>query len=289
MPRANYDLPSELLEKAIANRRVIAFQLEKGGVGKTPFTFHFATTLAEAGCKVLCIDLDPQNDLTTTLTRYATNFREPFTREEMSLANTFTVFDDSVTPTPLKVSDNLDLLVGSPLLVGLQGMSNDKMIMMREFVDSAEAAEYDFVFIDSPPTTGNYTTAGALAATHLIFPVKPEDYSEKALRKQMKTYSRLSVYNPRLKILGVLLTDVKKNVVIDDYYVSLIRGQEEDSSDDDRRTGELVFKQTLHSKADYKYSVTHATPLLRYRKTELADEFYWLIVEMLERLVEGDQ
>tara|TARA_R110001583_G_scaffold195401_1_gene372754 strand:- start:22757 stop:23626 length:870 start_codon:yes stop_codon:yes gene_type:complete len=288
MPRANYDLPEELLEKAIAKRRVIAFQLEKGGVGKTPFTFHFATTLAEAGCKVLCVDLDPQGDLTTTVTRYAEAFREPFTREELSMANTFSVFDDTAEPVPLKVSDNLDLMVGSPLLVGLQGMSNDKMIMLREFVQRPECDDYDFVFIDSPPTTGNYTTAGALAASHIVIPVKPENYSEKALRKHMRTINRLSVYNPGLKVLGVLITDVKRGVVIDDFYVSVIRGADEEATGETQDMGKLAFSQVLHQRADYKYSIDFATPLLRFKKSELADEFYALVVEMLERMVAGD-
>ena len=98
MPRANYDLPEELLEKVIMQRRhVIAVQNEKGGEAKTPYTFHIATALAEAGCKVLCIDLDPQGDLTTTMALYALDLRGQFTANELALANTFTIFDDDAS------------------------------------------------------------------------------------------------------------------------------------------------------------------------------------------------
>ena len=168
MPRANYDLPEELLEKVIMQRRhVIAVQNEKGGVAKTPYTFHIATALAEAGCKVLCIDLDPQGDLTTTMALYALDLRGQFTANELALANTFTIFDDDASSIPVKIGENLELMVGSHSLVGLQGMGQDRMVLLQEFARGPHpdgGDDYDFVFIDCPPVAGNYTTAAAMAA-----------------------------------------------------------------------------------------------------------------------------
>lgn len=291
MPRANYDLPEDLLERVIMqSRHVIAVQNEKGGVAKTPYTFHIATALAEAGCKVLCIDLDPQGDLTTTMALYALESREEFTAQELALANTFTVFDDNATSIPLKISDNLELMVGSHALVGLQGMGQDRMILLQEFArgphpDGGE--DYDFVFIDCPPTAGNYTTAAAMAATDILIPTRPEEYSDKAVRKHVKTIERLKTYNPVLSVLGVLITDVRKNVNIESDFVDKIRGVGLDD-EDAQKIGQLVFNTQVHKKASFNAATTMAVPLFRYERSELADELYAVLVEMLERMAKGE-
>jgi chromosome partitioning protein len=289
MPRANYDLPVELIGNALKNGRpVIAVQNEKGGVGKTPYTFHIAASLAEEGARVLCIDLDPQGDLTSTLTLYSHLLgKPPFKAADMAMANTFTVFDDDTETVPISISENLDLLIGTNVLVGLQGMTQDRMIMLREFVDAHN--EYDFVFIDSPPTAGNYTTAGAMAASHVIIPVRPDEYPDKAMRKHFRTIERLKTYNSRLEVLGVIISDVRKNVNIMKDFIDKIRGEDEFANEDAKRIGKKVFNTLVHQKAAFSEATTQATPLLRYEKSELADQFYYLVCEMLERLAKGDQ
>jgi chromosome partitioning protein len=297
MPRANYDLPEELLEKVIVQRRhVIAVQNEKGGVAKTPYTFHMATALAEAGCKVLCIDLDPQGDLTTTLALYALEYRGDFTAQELALANTFTVFDDDASSIPLKINDNLELMVGSHSLVGLQGMGQDRMVMLQEFgrgPHPSGGVDYDFVFIDCPPVAGNYTTAAAMAATDILIPTRPEEYSDKAVRKHVKTIERLKPYNPVINVLGVLITDVRKNVNIESDFVDKIRGHGFEEADEKVRAeaekiGRLVFNAQVHKKASFNAATTMGVPLFRYEKSELVDELYAVLVEMLERMAEGE-
>src|SRR4051812_24840398 len=142
--------------------RIVALLNQKGGVGKTTVTLGLASAAAEAGHKVLVVDLDPQASSTWVL---GVDPEEP----ELSTAEVIgkTSAADAIYESAWH--ENIHIMPGSKRL---QGREQGKPTRLRAALQDV-ADEYDAVLIDCPPSLGNLTLSGLTAADHAVIVVEP--------------------------------------------------------------------------------------------------------------------
>ena len=184
--------------------KVIAIANQKGGVGKTTTAINLGGALAQLGKRVLCLDLDPQANLTVglgiDLNSVDKNIADVLVQPEVSL-------ESIIRPTKTKNVDvapaTLELSAAEVELFNSIG----REMALRDKLTPEIAQRYEYILIDCPPTLGLLTLNALVAANGVIIPVQTQYYALKgvaALLRIIKTVqSRL---NPGLKVLGLLPT-----------------------------------------------------------------------------------
>jgi len=180
---------------------IYAIANQKGGVGKTTTAVNTAACVAEAGLRVLLIDIDPQCNATVGLG--VDKNTSPSIYDV--LAGTASISEAAV---PTDVSD-LSLVPASPELAGatveLPRMAGSEM-RLRDALGGVREA-YDFTFLDCPPSLGPLTVGALVAADKVIVPVQTEYYALEGLAGLLDTLELIKrELNPRLSIAGMLLT-----------------------------------------------------------------------------------
>ena len=182
--------------------RIIGIINAKGGVGKTTSVLSLGSFLAAKGKYVLIVDLDPQANATSGLGVRLGD-------DHVNLYHTLVA--DTEPEAIIKKTSlfGLDLLPSAPSLAG----ANVELVETEEREFSLKKAldrirtNYDYVLIDSPPSLGLLTINGLVAAEQVIIPVQCEYYALEGLTQLFKTIDMVRAsLNPRLQILGVLLT-----------------------------------------------------------------------------------
>ena len=185
--------------------RIIAIANQKGGVGKTTTAINLAGSLAEQGYRVLCVDMDPQANLTVGL---GINLRNVERSIADVLVDPSVSLDDVVVPTQTPgvdvVPSTIDLSATENVLFSAIGREQ----ALRDVLSSPTAARYDYVLIDCPPTLGLLTLNALVAADGVIIPVQTQYYALKGFTALMNviTQIRTKGLNPRLRVLGLLAT-----------------------------------------------------------------------------------
>ncbi len=182
--------------------RIIAMVNQKGGVGKTTTVVNLAAALASAGRRVLVLDLDPQANATSGL---------GVDRQQVSVGSYEGLlgledFANLIVPTP---HENLAVLPATPSLAG----ANVELVPIerREYALAdrigALAEQFDFTFIDCPPSLG-LLTVNALTASHeVLIPVQCEYYALEGLGQLLETLKLIREnLNDQLHIRGAVLT-----------------------------------------------------------------------------------
>ena len=188
--------------------KTIAITNQKGGVGKTTTSINLTACMAELGKKVLLIDLDPQGNSTSGLgiTPGSNTVYEAILGRVPIAACVV----KSTVPNLSVVTSDIRLAGAELELVGLEE---------REFrlkgVLAAIESEYDYLFIDCPPSLGLLTLNALVAAKSVLIPIQCEYYALEGVTSLMNTINRVKQsLNPGLSIEGVLLTmlDARTNL-----------------------------------------------------------------------------
>ena len=245
--------------------RIIAIANQKGGVGKTTTAINLSACLAEAGKKVLTIDLDPQGNTTSGLG--VNKAEQEHTTYELLIG------EDSVEACLLKeVLPNLDML---PSNINLSGAEIEMIgIEQKEFVLKKEIDkirdQYDFVIIDCPPSLNMLTVNAMTTADTVLVPIQCEYYALEGLSQLIHTINLVKQrLNPVLELEGVVFTmyDARTNLslqVVENVKSSLKN---------------TVYKTIIPRNVRLAEAPSHGMPITLYDTRSAGAESYRLLAE----------
>ena len=186
--------------------KVIAFANQKGGVAKTTTTLNLAAAFAEEGHRVLCIDMDPQGNLTMS------QGIDPDSLE----TSMYDVLVHDLSIREVIRKREIDIACASIDLAGAEIAMSTKIGRERSLDKALRpiAEDYDFVCIDTPPSLGLLTINALTAADKVIVPVQCEYLSMRGLIQLQNTLSMIREnLNPDVDIAGILPTMVDSRTI----------------------------------------------------------------------------
>ena len=250
-----------------AMSRIYALANQKGGVGKTTTAVNLAACLAEAGERALVIDLDPQANATSGLGMRANG------------TSSYDLLDGAPLAELVKHTafENLDLVPAKPALAGavveLARRDDGERYLAEALASGSE--QYDFVFLDCPPSLGPLTVNALAASDRVLVPVQAEYYALEGLAQLMQSIELIRLrLNPSLAIGGVLLTMV-------DGRTRLAAQVEEEVR---RHFGSLVFRTSVPRSVRLAEAPSHGLPAIAYDRRSAGADAYWKVaMELVER------
>lgn len=182
--------------------KITAIANQKGGVGKTTSAINITASLAASGKRVLLIDTDPQGNSTSGLGVDKDNLSG-------SLYDLYTE-NRSIQEIILNTNiDKLSVIASNIELIGAELELTDKEGRESILKHALEAtkAQFDYIFIDCPPSLSLLTLNSLVAADSLLIPIQCEYYALEGISLLLRTFELIkNSYNPALEIEGILLT-----------------------------------------------------------------------------------
>lgn len=179
--------------------RIIAFANQKGGVAKTTSTLSVGVALAQQGCRVLAVDLDPQGALTYSVGIDPDEVDETINDvlvRRLPVEKVITTREIDVVPA------NIDLAGAEAVLLTKTGREYALQRSLSEVTD-----RYDYVLIDCPPSLGILTINGLTAAQEVLIPLQCEALSHRGVGQLLETLGDIRHFtNPDLRVVGILPT-----------------------------------------------------------------------------------
>jgi chromosome partitioning protein len=174
------------------NGKIAALMNQKGGVGKTTMAFNISYALAKKGHSVLCIDMDPQTNLSSL---FGVKIEEDSPSifnllingiRELKTLHSGHLFSEVIRSHPNK-DIKLDLIPSSQNLSGFEltvaGISSPRQLILKNFIEKNNLRSiYDYIIIDGPPTLGLLVVNILCAVDGVLYPFIPDSFSEQGLK-----------------------------------------------------------------------------------------------------------
>ena len=244
-------------EAPVKTAEVIAFANQKGGVAKTTTTLNLAVAFAESGYRVLCIDLDPQGNLTMS------QGIDP-DKVEKSL---YDVLVNDMPISEIIIKREIDIAVASIDLAGAEIAMSTKIGRERSLEKALKEVEgdYDFVCIDTPPSLGLLTINALTAANKVIVPVQCEYLSMRGLVQLQNTLKMIQEnLNPDVRIEGILPTMLDSRTIHAKEAVEIL----------EENFGDLVFQSRIKKAIKFAEAPVKGASVLKYDSTSSAANYY---------------
>jgi len=228
--------------------KIIAITNQKGGVGKTTTSINLSASIAAAEKKTLLIDIDPQANSTSGLGIDKSDnsvYQVMIGTEDIRncVSNTYMPFLD-VVPS------NINLVGAEIEMVSM----SDREVALKNQINKLKD-DYDYIFIDCPPSLSLLTLNALIASDSVLIPVQCEYFALEGLGQLLNTINMVKKdMNPSLTIEGVLLTMYDQRLRLSNQVVEEVK----------KYFGEKVFKTIIHRNVRVSEAPSHGKPIILY-------------------------
>ncbi len=251
--------------------KIIAFANQKRGGGKTTSAVNIAASVGILGKKVLLIDIDPQGNTTSGVGINKKNLKA--TSYEMLIGEI-----DAEKAIVATEFENLSVIPSNISLAGaefdLYQLDNREFRLKEQL--QAIRDNYDYIFIDCPPSLGMITVNALAAADAVIIPMQCEYYALEGLSQLMLTIRKIKqLYNPELEICGILITMFNGRLILTMQVISELKKYYSDK----------LFKTPISRNVRLSEAPSFGTPVYYHDKSSKgAKEYLDVAKELISRI-----
>ncbi|MBQ8351769.1 MAG: ParA family protein [Clostridia bacterium] len=254
--------------------KVIAFANNKGGSGKSTTASNVGAALAQAGKRVLMIDGDMQMNLTLS-----------FMDEEQALTyakngdNLYSVMKNGKDLSAVIIPalyENLDLVPSSTLMSGIEFDLFTKWqreFILKKALDGVKTSgEYDYIFIDAPPTLGGWVMNIICASDYVVIPVEASPWGVFGLANMVEFIEEVRAIAPQVAILGIAITKADERKKYFKETSAALREQE----------AFPLFNTIIHTDSAVEWAQDQSTPVVTCKRSSRSAKEYTELAKEIE-------